>query len=107
MELAASLGALELAELLPWHRELSSAVADLASRAGVSWPVGPADPTVALLRIVALLADRAPTTASPLAGQLLDALELATVIATGEPAATPQPTSRTRTGTGAHQPGRH
>lgn len=74
-ELAQVLAKLEVDEIAQHHVELVTAVAELARSAGNDWPWTSDDPTVALLRAVAMLAINAPDVTSRRAGDLYRTLD--------------------------------
>lgn len=73
-ELIQTLGRVEIDDLRSHHVTLVIAVAELSRDAGLDWPWGPDDPTVALLRAAAKLAIDAPEAASEHAAFLRRAL---------------------------------
>lgn len=60
--LAEQLSNWSASELAPHHRALSLAGAELADAADITWPHSESDPVVALVRLIAKVAIKAPTT---------------------------------------------
>lgn len=77
VELAHTLGPLDLHALEPVHAELAAVVAELAARANRSWVIDPDEPLAALLRMVALLATESPGARSVAAHFLIGAVSCA------------------------------
>ena len=56
------------------RRLLAASAAELAPAAGFTWPVGDGDAPVALVRLIAAVAARAPSAGGTHTARLLDAL---------------------------------
>ncbi|MEM7341746.1 MAG: hypothetical protein AAF467_24075 [Actinomycetota bacterium] len=69
--LAAQLGAIDAGALRAHHRVIAAAVEELAASAGLRWPWGVDDPTVALLRVLAKLAIDHPDAATAVGADLV------------------------------------